>query len=315
MPRTSLLTSRASIGSFRKIATAVANFNFAPTIDTNVQNYNLNSAAIANGWDGVTAITANVLVNSNVYVWSDSTATAAFVVGTLPAGSVVNITNNGFIMGRGGDGASMTGANQGTRYGTNGGPAIDINYNITITNNSYIAGGGGGGDGWGQGSDAAGGGGGAGGGTGGSGWTVTGSVTAPGSAGGTVGNTATSSSGVGAAWGGGRILPGSDNNQAGGRGGGTLRSAGPNLTNRIGGGGGGGWGAKGGAAFSIGPISGVLGYVYGLGGLTNQSGGNGAWPVGSGSAGSGSSTGGKAITLNGYTATFAVTGTVYGAVS
>jgi len=292
------------------------NFTFIKTIASNTQNYNLATDATAAGWNGIAPLIATVTVDTNVYVWSDTTSTAAFATGgPFPTGSTVSIINNGFIMGRGGDGANMTGASQGTKYGTNGGPAMTLNYNVSITNNSYIAGGGGGGDGLSLTPDAAGGGGGAGGGTGGSGWTVTGNVTSPGSAGGTVGNTATSSSGTGAAMGGGRILPGSSIHEAGGRGGGTIRSAGPNLTNRIGGGGGGGWGAKPGAAFSIGPISGVLAYVYGLGGLTNQSGGNGAWPTASGGAGGGSSTGGKAITLNGYTATFLVNGTVYGSVS
>lgn len=315
MPRISLLTSRASIGRFRNIATAVANFNFAPTIATNVQNYNLNSDAIANGWDGVTAITANVLVNSNVYVWSDSTATAAFVVGTLPAGSVVNITNNGFIMGRGGDGGNVTAANQSTIAGQSGGPAININYNITITNNSYIAGGGGGADGWSGSIDGVGGGGGAGGGTGGAGKQST--TFYLGTVGGAPGSTAATASNVGNATGGGRILPGSTANQAGGRGGSVYRQkqASPPRGDVAGSGGGGGWGATGGNVF-LQSLYAPTAY-YGAGGLTNNPGQNGGGPpTYSGTTfGGGSGTGGKAINLNGFTATFAVTGTVYGAVS
>ena len=111
----------------------VSDFKFTATISASVQNYNVRTAALAGGWDGLSRLIATITVNAGVYVWTDTTSTAAFVTGSMPAGSTVNIVNNGFIMGKGGN------------AGSNGGPAIDLSANANITNNSYIAGGGGGG--------------------------------------------------------------------------------------------------------------------------------------------------------------------------
>lgn len=136
-----------------------AQSGFAFTISTNTQEANLSTLATAAGWNGTDILVATIA--SGVYVWSDSISTPGLLI------NVANcfITNNGFVIGRGGNGGS-TGAGQA------GGPAINITTSgVSITNASgaYIAGGGGGGGSGKEGSDSdrAGGGGGAGGGSGG----------------------------------------------------------------------------------------------------------------------------------------------------
>lgn len=142
---------------------------FAFTISSSTQEANLNTLATAAGWDGSAILIANVA--SGVYLWSDNTANPGLLI------NVANciVINSGYIIGRGGNGASYSGSGQA------GGPAINVtSAGTTIQNNSgaYIAGGGGGGgsakdtvD-----SDRAAGGGGAGGGVGGTGYSGSGST-------------------------------------------------------------------------------------------------------------------------------------------
>lgn len=106
-----------------------------------------------------------LIIPSNFWVWSDNTSVAALTIDV----SNITVQNNGFIIGRGGDGGSGDSVD-----GGDGGPAIKINSGVTgvtITNGSgaYIAGGGGGGASGASGDAYAGGGGGAGGGSGGDG--------------------------------------------------------------------------------------------------------------------------------------------------
>ena len=77
-------------------------------------------------------------IPSGAWIWSDSTSTPAITV-DIPC----TIINNGYIIGKGGNGGSI-----GSLNGTNGGPAMNITASsVFITNNSgaFIAGGGGGG--------------------------------------------------------------------------------------------------------------------------------------------------------------------------
>ena len=311
-------------GGSSSIATTTS-FVFTTSITANLQNFNLSSSALAAGWNGVTSLTASITINNGVYVWSDTTSVAAFTVTSLPAGSTVDIVNYGYIIGKGGKGGNTT-YNQNTTAPTAGGPAMSISNNITLYNNSYIAGGGGGG------ASAVGpGGGGAGGGAGGDFTGTLGYSTALGGAGGAPGLAGSNGAqvtssiggsgyGAGGGGGGGRILPGVggvQGDQSGsqyqglgggaGGGGGVYDAFGYNCDSTAGGsannaatqangntlggagwgggGGGGGWGATGGASTRD----------YGV--------------TVAGAAG------GKAINLNGYTVTYAVTGTIYGVVS
>jgi hypothetical protein len=232
-----------------------------------------------------------VTINSGVYLYSTSTGNSGLTITGGTSGDTLTIVNNGFILGRGGNGG-----------GAVGGPALSLSYPATINNTNpaaYVAGGGGGGG------SAGGGGGGAGGGTGGSpAGGAGGGIGASGSPGG--GNASGGGGGgsggagggqvqgppkgsptLGGGGGGGRILPGTggtgiEGGQGRGGNGGPANNAGSNGTNG-GGGGGGGWGASGGAA-------------------------------GPGAGGGG---GGKAVTLNGNTVTWTSGNTtrVYGAVS
>ena len=85
-----------------------------------------------------------VIYNINGNIGSTSTATAAIVTDTWPAGSeiVVNVDAGVYVVGAGGDGGNGTG---GGASGQAGGNAISLGYNITIVNYGVIGGGGGGG--------------------------------------------------------------------------------------------------------------------------------------------------------------------------
>ena len=98
-------------------------------------------------------------IPSNFWIWSDNPSQPALIIDVLN----MTLTNNGYIIGRGGNGGSKSSS------GGAGGTAIDVIANgVTILNNAgaYIAGGGGGGGGAldNTDSDGVGGGGGAGGG-------------------------------------------------------------------------------------------------------------------------------------------------------
>jgi len=114
------------------------------TISANTTNYNIKTAVGGAYVSGST--TVNLTINAGIYVRSTSTATYALNTGTgWAAGDVINIINNGFIAGQGGNGGDggpfMT-------NGSAGGPAIQLNHPVSITNASgfiYSGGGGGGG--------------------------------------------------------------------------------------------------------------------------------------------------------------------------
>lgn len=256
---------------------------YSLTISANTQEANLYSIATNDGWNGSDPIL--VTIQSGVYLWSDSTSTAGLIISSA-FNSLLSIVNNGYIIGKGGNGGTYTGA------GGAGGPAISNSATgVSITNNSgaYIAGGGGGGGGrYGGGGGGAGGGaggrsnpssqsnyGGAGGSVGaegadGSGWN-TGLHCFGGEAGGAGGyqdeTSGGSEFGTGGG-GGGRILPGTQTANATvgvsslysvGKGGGGGQAGGNGATsgNAKRGGGGGGWGAAGGAGVGAGGAAGA----------------------------------------------------------
>ena len=107
------------------------------TLNSNEQEMNLRTKAVALGWDGSAALI--FVINTGKYVWSDNVTVAALTTGTnFPNG--LTIVNKGYIMGRGGN------ANHTNFAGQAGGPAIELNVSVTIDNSSgYIGGGGGGG--------------------------------------------------------------------------------------------------------------------------------------------------------------------------
>jgi len=253
-----------------------------------------------------------ITVNSGVYLSSDSIVDPAIRIYGATSGDTITLVNNGYIMGRGGNGATHP------SRGQDGGPAISIEFPITINNtygSAYIGGGGGGGGAGDCGTTS--GGGGAGGGAGGNNNAGLsggggGSIGNPGSngtnagipvlyygfgggAGGAGGSYQSPAKGpalAGTGGGGGRIFPGTGGEvytpvtNAGGVGGGG-NSAGSSSGGGLSAGGGGGWGATGG-----------------------RGGGGGYDSLDSG-------VGGKAVALNGYSVTWVSGDTtrVYGSVS
>jgi hypothetical protein len=299
-----------------------ARFLFIDNIATNTADYSVRAEALAAGWDGQTPLDARITIESGVYVFSTSTASPAFNYDNLPVNTIIQLTNLGFIIGRGGNGGYAS-------VGTNGGPAMVLNSTrLTITNSGFIAGGGGGGGGAGNigaGLSFVGGGGGAGGGIGGGG--SGGGGGAPGA----VGSNGSANTRTGG--GGGRILPGA---------GGAAGDTGPfifgqrNTPGSGGGAGGGGaataidqygfgahgTGGNGGGAGNNGQdaVRGIAstGVDYAAGG-----GGGGGWAAAGGTSIQFGSTlrragglGAKAIETNGFDVNFAAnTGTIYGAIS
>jgi hypothetical protein len=187
--------------------TSPAGASFPLTIASNVVDWKL--LPLLGTLSG--AITVTVTVNQGVCVFASSESEYAMDLSGLPAGSTVNLINNGYILGHGGQGAdgAMASENgsssqvENAGFPTNGGgailgPGLSRTFNVTNTNGHIWGGGGGGGGGGafdglpslGQGS-AGGGGGGAGGGRGGRGgrtvYVTSASVPAPNGANGTNG--------------------------------------------------------------------------------------------------------------------------------
>jgi hypothetical protein len=275
---------------------------FSATINSNQQELNLRVWALNNGWNGSTP--AVITVGSGVYIWSDNTGAAAMAIdGSWPGG--VTLINNGFIIGRGGNGGGLSISVQ------NGGPAIVLGVNVTIQNNSYIAGGGGGGGlGYGNFGPYEGGGGGAGGGNGGA---VSGTAGGAGGSVGNVGSNGTNYNNFGATGGGGgRQLPGT---------GASGVSAGGIAVSGLGGGAGGS-----GGGYNLNAVSGAGGSAGNTGGTSATTtgvagGGGGGWGA-SGGFGKNTSNnagspglGGAAVNLNGFSVTWTAFGTRYGAVA
>lgn len=282
---------------------AVAEFAF--TITSNQQEMNLSTYATALGWDGITPIAATIA--SGVYIWSDSTSTGALTIPSSLNG-LVTITNNGYIIGKGGNGARHDAS------ATAGGPALVNNATgVTLTNASgaFIAGGGGGGARavFGIYSAIAGGGGGAGGGAGGTGIREDNGArnVVAGGAGGAVGQAGSNGAAgySGGATGGAGYGGGSGGGGAGGE----------NRTDGYAGGGGGGGGGRilagtGGSAVTGNGINGGAGGNAGGAGSLINTGGGGGW----GAAGGGGAAGGAAISGTAI-ATYTDNGTVYGSVA
>lgn len=278
------------------------------TITAHTKELSITPASVSGYVAGNTNI--EITINSGIYVWSDNNTIAGLTFSGFVAGDEATVINNGYIIGRGGDGADWY-----LKPAKNGGPAIKTNIPIKIINNGYIAGGGGGGGGMGGGTYGTAwgiGGGGAGGGAGGG---VYGSADPAGGAIGQTGSNGYSVSDMSSAGGGGRILPGVggagrySNFSMPGLGGG---AGGSGSVNGISyapelGGGGGGWGAQGGYSGH----GDFLGYgTSGAGGSANNPGGNGT-----GTLVNAGGLGGKAVSsVNGNTITIiSGSSTIYGA--
>jgi hypothetical protein len=127
-------------------------FLFFRTLSTNQVDYSLNTAMTAAGWNGTTPVVASITIATGVQVTASANTGPAFTVGTLPTGSSVYITNNGYIVGRGGQGVGK-GFPTNTSYNltapttANGGLALSVASPVSIDNTNGVVGGGGGGGG------------------------------------------------------------------------------------------------------------------------------------------------------------------------
>ena len=127
-------------------------FLFIRTISTNQVDYNLNTALTAAGWNGLTPVAANITIASAVQFTASANTIPAFTVGALPTGSSVYITNNGYIVGRGGQGVgkgypTSSSYNLTAPASANGGTALSVSSAVSIDNTNGTIGGGGGGGG------------------------------------------------------------------------------------------------------------------------------------------------------------------------
>jgi hypothetical protein len=128
-------------GSSNRIAQTI-------TLGANQTNYVLNTAKVAGYTAGIMDIT--LVINGGIFVSASSTGVYGLQVDTSWNGAdTVSIVNNGFIVGRGGNGG--TGAKAGTNTsgsaGAGGGPGLIVQRATSITNSGTIGGGGGGGSG------------------------------------------------------------------------------------------------------------------------------------------------------------------------
>lgn len=133
------------------------------TINSDINNLSLSNyikyTISGSKWDGVLPVELTLIVDSGITIGSVDSVTPAFTVEKFPSGSVIDIINNGFIQGAGGIGGAGGANDTVGEKGGDGGIALLLNNQVSITNNGRILGGGGGGGG---GASGGGGGGGAG---------------------------------------------------------------------------------------------------------------------------------------------------------
>ena len=104
---------------------------------TSTKEMDLAAYLTSQGWNGTSPV--EVTIPSGVYLWSDNTSKGGLTISSA-LNDLLTITNNGIIMGRGGNGGSAGG------NGSAGGPALVNNATgVIFINNSggFIAGGGG----------------------------------------------------------------------------------------------------------------------------------------------------------------------------
>jgi hypothetical protein len=284
------------------------------TFSANAINQTVNVSLLPGYKVGLTDIT--IVVNANITISTNGGIPAALVITGVAAGDRVTLINNGIIWGMGGNAAYAFSSTL-RREATAGMPAISLGSNITIANYGIIAGGGGGGGGWYYNGVLLGGGG------GGTATAQTGHVFYNAtllqggfSSGGNIGTLGDMRVATGGA--GGAVLPGgqgglgattsstmtaSGGGGAGGGGGAMSPTTGANANAVSTGGRGGDSGQRGfdGSGYAAGGGGGGHGAAGGNGGMLNMTSG-----ISLGGAG------GAAVLTNGYTITWAATGTRFG---
>jgi len=142
------------MGVARASLAAAKVFKF--TISTNQINANLRTLANAAGYSGYGHVEATI--NSGIDCYASNTSNYGLTVGTFPAGSIVTLTNNGYISGAGGAGGTGGRGRPDNPYswypaaqGSTGGNALNANavsgFVFKLNNVGTIRAGGGGGGG------------------------------------------------------------------------------------------------------------------------------------------------------------------------
>lgn len=109
-------------------------------ISIDEQNLDLRARYEANIGTPTGSTSAVFKIESGVVVGSSSISTPGIDTGLWPAGATVTLINEGFIVGKGGDGAGVAGS----PVATSGGDAINLQHDMTLTNLGVVGGGGGG---------------------------------------------------------------------------------------------------------------------------------------------------------------------------
>jgi Salmonella virulence plasmid 65kDa B protein/Insecticide toxin TcdB middle/N-terminal region/FG-GAP-like repeat/Phage tail fibre adhesin Gp38 len=133
-------------------APPVASTPVVVTIYSNTKNFNLWNYLTTNNMVTGTpdaSLPVNVTIASGAVIGSASPSVPAFDTGTFPSGSTVQITNNGTIVGAGGNGGNGASCSTSTpaTSGAPGGAAMRAQVALSIANNGSVWGGGGGGGG------------------------------------------------------------------------------------------------------------------------------------------------------------------------
>lgn len=135
-------------GTTIALGTAKGHARTTPSIGSDQYNIFASDILSASGNYAAGKTWATITVNGGVWIGSGDVGDASFTIdGTT--GDIIELVNNGYISGHGGDGGSSSGSSPGTtgNVGQAGGPALNTPYPVTITNNGAIWGGGGGGGG------------------------------------------------------------------------------------------------------------------------------------------------------------------------
>jgi len=108
------------------------------TIATNTTTFDLNTQLTLLGADITDSLTVNIIINNGIILGSTSSSIPALTVNLT--NSIVNLINNGYLVGKGGNGSEVDNTD-----GDNGGDALVVHSPVNLTNNGTIGGGGGGG--------------------------------------------------------------------------------------------------------------------------------------------------------------------------
>ncbi|CAB4144132.1 hypothetical protein UFOVP470_16 [uncultured Caudovirales phage] len=137
------------MGIYNTLLGAGGPFPFIRALAVDQTDYNLYSALVAGGWDAQRPVYVELTINAGIILKSSANTIPAFTVGALPTGSIIKLTNRGYIVGRGGKGIGK-GYPTNTSYNltapatANGGTALITTLPISIDNASGVIGGGGG---------------------------------------------------------------------------------------------------------------------------------------------------------------------------